>query len=188
MKAITRVWPVCPRPQHNESVRSWFERIGYEYAMSPALLLSVVERDALGAQRLSKSASATRLLHPLVADQLAILGQLSQRAELWPPQSDWELNDLSFCCYCPYCCLNDLGSDRSPYGRQVWQQAWCTVCQPHGTALVLRSLVHLPKNRSCWTHAALKSHREFLAANRYRDLKCDFNQRSESRSSDAYWR
>jgi hypothetical protein len=114
-------------------------------------LSSVVDRDALGAQRPSKSASATRLLHPLVADQLAILGQLSdaQRAELWSPQSDWELNDLSFCSYCPHCCLNDLASDRAPYGRQVWQQSWYTVCQPHGTALVLRSLVHLPKNRSC---------------------------------------
>jgi hypothetical protein len=154
-------------------VPSWFERIGYEYVMSPALLLSVVERDALGAPRLSKAASATRLLHPFVADPLAILGQLSdaQRGELWSPQSDWELNDLSVCNYCPKCCLNDLANDRAPCGRQVWQQSWHTVCQPHGSALVLRSLAHLPKNRSSWTHAALKSNREFFAANRYRDLK-----------------
>jgi hypothetical protein len=35
----------------------------------------------------------------------------------------------------------------------------------------IRNLAHAPKNRSCWSHAALKSHREFLAANRYRDLR-----------------
>jgi hypothetical protein len=45
------------------------------------------------------------------------------------------------------------------------------VCKVHGTALTVRNLAGSPNNRSCWSHAALKVHREFLAANRYRDLK-----------------
>ena len=47
----------------------------------------------------------------------------------------------------------------------------CTVCKTHGTALTLGNFAHAPTNRSSWSHAGLKSHREFLAANRYRDLK-----------------
>jgi len=43
--------------------------------------------------------------------------------------------------------------------------------KPHGTALTLRNLAHAPTNRSSWSHAALKSQRELLAANGYRDLK-----------------
>jgi hypothetical protein len=33
-------WPVCPRPQPDESLPSWFERIGAEYRMTPNALLS----------------------------------------------------------------------------------------------------------------------------------------------------
>ena len=35
----------------------------------------------------------------------------------------------------------------------------------------MRNLSDAPTNRSSWSHAALKSNRELLAANRYRDLK-----------------
>ena len=44
MNAASSVWPLCPRPQADESLPSWFERVGYEYAMSPALLLGAVEQ------------------------------------------------------------------------------------------------------------------------------------------------
>jgi hypothetical protein len=37
--------------------------------------------------------------------------------------------------------------------------------------LTLRNLGHAANDRACWSHAKLKSHTEFLAANRYRDLK-----------------
>ena len=129
---------------------------------------AIVECGTFGDQNASSALPATRLLHPLVADRLVILGQLSdtERTDLWSPQSDWELNDQSFCTFCPHCCLADLANNRAPYGRRVWQQSWCTVCKPYGTALTLRNLTHAPKSRSCWSHANLKSNREFLAANR----------------------
>lgn len=175
MNAVPRVgvWPLCPRPQQDESLPSWFERVGYEYAMSPAMLLGAVKQAALGKAKFERTPPAARLGNPLLADHLAVLGQLSdaERSGLWSPPSDWELNDRSFRTFCSHCCLDDLANGRSPYGRRLWQQAWCTVCKIHGTALTLRNLGHAANDRACWSHAKLKSHTEFLAANRYRDLK-----------------
>jgi hypothetical protein len=163
-------WPLCPRPQADESLPSWFERVGYEYAMSPALLLGAVEQ---AKDQFGQSSPAARLYDPSVADRLTALAKLSDddRAALWSAASEWELHDRSFCTYCPHCCIDDLAKSRSPYGRRIWQQAWCTVCKIHGTALVIRNLTHAPRNRSSWSHAVLKGNREFLAANRYRDFK-----------------
>ena len=173
MNAASSVWPLCPRPQADESLPSWFERVGYEYAMSPALLLGAVEQTTRTKRKVDQLLPASQLYESSVANRLTVLGRLSdaERAALWSPPSRWELHDLSFCTYCPYCCTADLAEGRSPYGRRVWQQAWCTVCKVHGSALTVRNLAHVPSNRSCWSHAALKVHREFLAANRYRDLK-----------------
>jgi TniQ len=173
MNAASSVWPLCPRPQADESLTSWFERVGYEYAMSPALLLGAVEQTTRTKRKVDQLLPASQLYESSVANRLTVLAKLSdaERVALWSPPSRWELHDLSFCTYCPYCCTADLAEGRSPYGRRVWQQAWCTVCKVHGTALTVRNLAHMPSNRSCWSHAALKVHREFLAANRYRDLK-----------------
>jgi hypothetical protein len=173
MNTAPTVWPLCPRPEIDESLPSWFERVGYEYAMSPALLLGAIEQSTRSKTPLEQSLPASRLYDPSLADRLTTLANLSgaERDALWSPPSQWGLRDQSFCSYCPHCCIADLAEGRSPYGRRVWQQAWCTVCKPHGTALVVRNLTRSPNNQSCWSHAALKSHRDFLAANRYRDLK-----------------
>ena len=170
MSAVPATWPLCPRPQADESLPSWFERVGYEYGMSPALLLGAVEQTRAGKE---KSLPASRLYEPTVADRLTALANLSdaERSALWSSPSEWELNDPSFSTYCAHCCIADLAEGRYPYGRRVWQQAWCTVCKVHGSALTVRSIAHLPNNRSCWSHAALKSQQQLLAPNRYRDLK-----------------
>jgi TniQ protein len=137
------------------------------------LLLGAVEREAFGGRAVGSAIPATRLLDPIVADHLAVLGQLSdpEITGLWPARSDWELHDLTFSTFCPHCCLGDLGSNRTPYGRQAWQQSWCTVCLSHGTALMARNVSHAPRNRSSWSRAQLRSEGQFVAANRYRDLK-----------------
>ena len=173
MNTAPNIWPLCPRPQADESLPSWFERVGYEYAMSPALLLGAVEQATRSKAQFEQSLPASRLYDASVADRLTALANLSdsERDALWSSQSEWELNDRSFCTYCAHCCIADLAEGRTPHGRRVWQQAWCTVCTVHGTALTVRSLARLPNNRSWWSHAALKSQREFLAPNRYRDLK-----------------
>jgi hypothetical protein len=72
---------------------------------------------------------------------------------------------------CTHCCLSDLANNRTPYGRRDWQESWCTICTSHGTALMLRSIAHAHRNRSSWSHATLKRDGQYLAANRYRDLK-----------------
>ena len=150
MNTAAKVWPLCPRPQADESLPSWFERVGYEYAMSPALLLGAVEQARAGKEKIEQSLPASRLYEPSVADRLTALANLSdtERDALWSSPSEWELNDRSFCTYCAHCCIADLAEGRTPFGRRVWQQAWCTVCKVHGTALTVRSLAHLPNNRS----------------------------------------
>jgi hypothetical protein len=173
MNTASSVWPLCPRPQADESLPSWFERVGYEYAMSPALLLGAVEPATFGKAKLVTTRPAERLYDPSVAHRLTSLAKLSaaERAVLWSSPPEWELDDKSFCTYCASCCIADMADARAPYGRQVWQQAWCTVCKVHGTPLTMRNTTRAPANRSSWSHAALKANREFLAANRYRDLK-----------------
>ena len=173
MNTVPTAWPLCPRPKADESLPSWFERVGYEYAMSPALLLGAVEQATRGKDKFGQTPPAARLYDPSVADRLTALAKLSdtERTALWSSASEWELDDRAFCTYCPHCCIDDLANGRTPYGRRVWQQAWCTVCKVHGTALVIRNITHAPPHRSSWSHAVLKGNREFLAANRYRDLK-----------------
>jgi hypothetical protein len=173
MNKCAHVWPVCPRPESDESLPSWFERVCHEYAMSPPLLLGVLEREAYAKTATPGTRDADRLHDSAVADRIAVLGQLSNSEinALWPPPTRWELQDRGFCSYCPYCCLDDLGHHRTPYGRRCWQQSWCTICNAHGAALVVRKQTHVSSNRSLWSHAKLKSDREFLAPDRYRDLK-----------------
>jgi hypothetical protein len=173
MSGTARPWPICPRPQRDESVRSWFERVGHEYTMSHALLLGAIEREVSGKKSSSTTLMADRLLERPIQELLTARAQLtdSEKSCLWPPPSDWELKDQAFGVYCPHCCLNDLANNRTPYGRQYWLQSWCTICKAHGSALVLRKPTHIDNNRSRWSHADLKHDREFLAPNRYRDLK-----------------
>ena len=155
MNKCAHVWPVCPRPESDESLPSWFERVCHEYAMSPPLLLGVLEREAYAKTATPGTRDADRLHDSAVADRIAVLGQLSNSEinALWPPPTRWELQDRGFCSYCPYCCLDDLGHHRTPYGRRCWQQSWCTICNAHGAALVVRKQTHVSSNRSLWSHA-----------------------------------
>jgi len=122
-------WPVCPRPQPDESLPSWFERIGAEYRMTPnALLLSFDLSDgsvAATAPRLARE-TAERLQAPHVRSKIAALSRLPDTAcnTLWPSSTGWELVDGAFRSYCPHCCLGDLREQRTPYGRRGWQQSW----------------------------------------------------------------
>ena len=111
---------------------------------------------------------------PRMADRLTRLGRLSgdMRAHLWPPSTNWELRDNQFRVFCPYCAIEDLKSSRRPYGRQLWQQSWCTLCQAHGLPLVVRrpgrgSL----RPESDWSVHDLKYDAIYVTPDRYRILK-----------------
>jgi hypothetical protein len=166
-------WPVCPRPQPDESLPSWFERIGAEYQMTPNALLSSFDLDETPvtpmAPRLARD-TAERLQRPGIRSKIAALSRLPDTVcdTLWPSSTGWELIDGAFRSYCPHCCLGDLREQRSPYGRRVWLQSWCTLCQYHGTALVLRN----PRRASTeWSAQTLRSETHYLAPDRYRTLK-----------------
>ena len=173
MSTNAYAWPVCPRPETDESLPSWFERVSHEYTMSPVSLLGVIERAESGRAGTAGAPDAGRLLDRTIADRLAVLGQLSgsEINAFWPPSTGWELHDHGFSVYCPYCCFNDFTHGRTPYGRRCWQQSWCTICQVHSIALVHRNQTHASSNRSHWSHAKLKRDRAFLASVRYRGLK-----------------
>jgi hypothetical protein len=70
MNTAAKVWPLCPRPQVDESLPSWFERVGYEYAMSPALLLGAVEQARAANEKCEQLVPAARLYEPSVAERL----------------------------------------------------------------------------------------------------------------------
>jgi hypothetical protein len=81
------------------------------------------------------------------------IGQLARlrpaaRSRLWRKLSDWDLRRDEFIAFCPKCCLVDISHGRTPYGRQLWQQAWCTVCNVHRLPLLLRAR-HTMQNH--WT-------------------------------------
>jgi len=169
---MLRPWPICPRPQSDESLASWFERVGHEYRMSPAVLLSTIE--GTGSLPLHKNSRYTLdpLLEPKVMEILSTLAQLPDdaRRNLWPARTRWELTDCAFQVYCPRCCLEDLKVGRIPYGRRPWQQSWYTICRDHGVPLVLRRLGSR-EAEAYRSRDMLKYKASELAADRYRGLK-----------------
>jgi len=78
--------------------------------------------------------------------------------------------DGAFWSYCPHCCLADLGEQQTPYGRRVWLQSWCTLCEYHGTALVLRNCHHRRVGPE-WSAQTLRAETHYLAPDRYGTLK-----------------
>ena len=40
---MLREWPICPRPEQDESLPSWIERIAREYGMSAAALVNSID-------------------------------------------------------------------------------------------------------------------------------------------------
>jgi hypothetical protein len=168
-------WPVCPRPQPDESLPSWFERVGAEYQMTPHALLSSFDLSdgsvAATAPKLARE-TAERLQAPRVRSQIAALSRLPDTAcnTLWPSTTGLELIDGAFRSYCPHCCLGDLLEQRTPYGRRGWQQSWCTLCLYHGMALVLRN-PHRRRASAEWSAQTLRDEVHYLAPDRYRTLK-----------------
>lgn len=173
--SVLQPWPVCPRPQPDESLPSWFERVGAEYRMTPNALLSSFDLSdrpvAATAPKLARD-TAERLRAPHVRSKIAALSRLPDTAceTLWPSSTGWELIDRAFRSYCPYCCLDDLREQRTPYGRRGWQQSWCTLCLYHGTALVLRN-PHHQRASTGWSAQTLRAETHYLAPDRYRTLK-----------------
>jgi hypothetical protein len=83
----------------------------------------------------------------------------------------WELREFTFRAYCPLCCLEDIRAGRTPYGRRCWLQSWCTVCSDHRYPLVAHKPRASSGYESTWSATELRHDMQFLAANRYRDLK-----------------
>jgi len=169
---VSPVWPVCPRPQPEESLLSWFERIGREYDLSAAKLLASVGR---GRAPVPKSNARSQLQHlheQRFREELAVMARLPEPHEgaLTQRLNGWELETFASRVYCPHCLLQDLKLNRPAYGRQVWQQAWYTLCAPHGTALRVRhgcpSILHRD-----WSRTQLVEDADLVAANQYRTLK-----------------
>jgi hypothetical protein len=114
-----------------------------------------------------------RLYESRLVDRLVLLSGLSPLAckTLWPPMNGWELREFTFRAYCPLCCLEDIRAARTPYGRQCWLQSWCTVCAIHRYPLVAHKPRASSGYKTTWSAAELRQDMQFLAANRYRDLK-----------------
>jgi hypothetical protein len=102
-----------------------------------------------------------------------VLSQLPplERQTLWPPMTGWELQDTTFRVYCPLCCLEDIRGSQTPYGRQCWQQSWCTICMYHGCPLVIRKPHPSCGFQTPWSAAQLRIEIHYCAPDRYRDLK-----------------
>ena len=170
---MLREWPICPRPEQDESLPSWIERIAREYGMSAAALVNSIDVPGGIRTRWPTPPTLERRYESRFVDRLALLGRLSPPAcsALWAPVSGWELREFTFRVYCSLCCLEDMCAGRTPYGRRCWLQSWCTVCSIHRYPLV----AHRPRTSSgyetTWSAAEMRQDMQFLAANRYRDLK-----------------
>ncbi len=170
---MLREWPICPRPEHDESLPSWIERIGREYGMSATALVNSINSPSGIRPRWPDPPTLQRLYESRFVDRLVLLSRLSPPActALWPPASGWELREFTFRAYCPLCCLEDIRAGRTPYGRRCWLQSWCTVCSIHRYPLVAHRPCASLGYETTWSAADLRQDMQFLAANRYRDLK-----------------
>jgi hypothetical protein len=170
---MLREWPVCPRPEHDESLPSWIERIGGEYGMSATALANSIDPPFGPRPRWPAPPNLQRLYESHFVDRLVTLSCLSplERTALWPPMTGWEQQDFTFRAYCPLCCLEDIRAGRTPYGRQCWLQSWCTVCLSHGFPLVMRKPRPLSGFEIPWSAAKLRIEIQYCTPDRYRGLK-----------------
>ena len=166
-------WPICPRPEPEESLPSWIERIGREYGMSAAALVNSIDPQPGPHSRWPMPPTLQRLYEPHFVDRLVRLSRLSPSActALWAPMTGWELRDSRFRAYCPLCCLGDIRAGRTPYGRQCWLQSWCTVCSVHRYPLVAHKLRASSGYQATWSADEFLQDLQYLTANRYRYLK-----------------
>jgi len=151
MTVVRPQWPVSPPPAEDESLHSWFERVGARYGLSPRRMLEAaikpMDRSPVSINSIAVGASLRA--DRSIAKRLVRLGGLSAttQARLWPSLTGWELKHHEFVAFCPRCCREDLSQDRIPYGRRLWQQAYCTVCTVHHLPLLLRPRVQVQR----WT-------------------------------------
>ena len=133
-------WPICPLPREDESLISWFTRVGRQYGMSPSKLLAAVERRRVQPDIHHVEATLRRFD---VINSVADLGQLPvwARVRLWRRPTHWELPEPPLGGVCPQCWVEDIDQQIEPYGRQRWQQAWYTICHVHREPLMRSSLV-----------------------------------------------
>jgi hypothetical protein len=91
-------WPICPRPEPEESLPSWIERIGREYGMSAAALVNSIDPQPGPQSRWPMPPTLQRLYEPHFVDRLVQLSRLSPSActALWAPMTGWELRDPRF--------------------------------------------------------------------------------------------
>jgi hypothetical protein len=141
--------------------------------MSAAALMNFIDTPPGPRTRWPAPPTLQRLYESRFVDRLVILSRLSPlaRSALWPMMTGWELRDSTFRAYCPLCCLEDIRAGRTPYGRHCWLQSWCTVCAVHRYPLVAHKPRASSGYKSTWSAAELRLDMQFLAANRYRDLK-----------------
>jgi hypothetical protein len=174
---MPRPWPVCPPPQSDESLASWFERVSGEYQMTPKALLSSMGYEGSPPLPRHSRHPLNNLLQAPIRTEVLARAQLppSTSRDLWPESTGWELADCAFRSYCPHCCLEDLRHGRAPYGRSNWQQAWYTVCRDHGVALILRK-TNPRRAETTWSRDILTSETHTLAPNFYRTLKVPRDQ------------
>jgi hypothetical protein len=161
----------CPPPHDGESLHSWFERVAAFYGLSAHRMLSSVARGLPKPQRWSDTFKVGIALaaNRKVSRRLIALSGLSPSTltSLRPAPTGWELPRQEFRAYCPRCCLEDLNRGETPYGRLVWQQAWCTVCRVHRIPLLLRRTT----SGTSWTRHQLQQDASLAAASGYQHAK-----------------
>lgn len=131
--------PICPRPYDQEAARSWLNRVGEVYGLNAERLVGVlglVPFQSGSTSRLSRPVET--VLDPPWLHAVAIAAQLpaDRLANLRPGLADWTLTHRQECCACAPCLAQDLRSNRPPYLRAAWRQAWQIFCPIHGVRLV----------------------------------------------------
>jgi len=178
-------WPITPQPRRDESLMSWFTRVGRQYAVTPCELLDAVEHTRAKCGERTIEATLRRLRYRPTTDRIAQLARLPvlARERLWRRPTLWELRKQPLRIVCPQCWLDDIDAQTEPYGRQCWQQAWCTICEVHSLPLVRSRLAQEALLRS--TPSADRGLVELrVVMSRLRESACYFGQ-SARRIVDA---
>ena len=97
---MLREWPICPRPEEDESLPSWIERIGREYGMTAAALVNSIDSPGGMRNRWPAPPTLQRLYESRFVDRLVLLSRLSPPActALWPPGERLGTSRIYFPC------------------------------------------------------------------------------------------
>jgi hypothetical protein len=137
MKVSLKALPYVPKPQVDELLSSWIERIGLFYGIGYLGARVILEPSRTANERAAnEDLDSSESIRQMAMQWSGLPENLIP--ELVPRQDETTLEVSARLAYCPACWTGDVRQGRSPYIRRNWTKWSCVACSEHKTWLYAR--------------------------------------------------